>query len=310
MQEHTGDDGQGKRGLEPSIDRAAETAAFQAGLWQLFSQRAALYTSGESSSLPQETAQGLMASLLFTLGIKPDIDDAARLRELNRKGLPAAFAEGLHALEEKTKLNRSLWKRVCLGTPLLESRALKDSLESIRDFEERYDYRFFAHVVPAEIDYPLCHPVPEDWEGIDYLNEYLKRLLVENAFMNRFGLTQCKALLKRIHPDYRILVINLFEPIATNALGLALAQAERSAILALNITQEHRMLIGERFKLLSQAQAYRLLTEASEGICTTLGLTDAGTLSYLKALAISLWPRIKTACVSCQAGLEGVFLSF
>ena len=54
---------------------------------------------------------------------------------------------------------------------------------------------------------------------MDYVNHYLDQLLAENDFLRCFSADALIPVLNRHSPDYRGLLINLFEPIATNALG-------------------------------------------------------------------------------------------
>ena len=281
-----------------------DLAAFQAKLWALLDRRVALYTSGESSSVPQLTAYELLASVLYVLGVDPDDLDQDELHRLAQSDLNAEFEQGLNRIKEKAEQAARLWKEVCLSTPLLKSVALKDTLEALDAFIAGYDYRYFAAKVECGIDYPLCSPVPESLQGIDFINEYLRRLLVENAFMGRFDLGHIKSLMKAVSPDYRLLIINLFEPVATNAIGLALVEGD---ILGLNVTKGQRKQIAEALTGLSRAQAKKRLTQAAEGLCRTLRIQDPALQGYLEELALSLSPRIKA--VSKHGGLTGVFLS-
>ena len=57
---------------------AEEQAEFQDALWRLLSAQAARFTMGESTSLPAEKAEALLASVVYTLGVSPD--DLERIR--------------------------------------------------------------------------------------------------------------------------------------------------------------------------------------------------------------------------------------
>ena len=63
--------------------------------------------------------------------------------------------------------------------------------------------------------------MPETLRGVDYVNDWLRRLCLEQNFLDRFDPALVRAVLDRSCPDYRGLLINLYEPIAVNALGLA-----------------------------------------------------------------------------------------
>lgn len=285
--------------------------AFQMGLWGLLAKRTALYTMGESSSVPEATAQRLLDSVCFTLGIDKREPDPATVRSLLSQGTGEAMQGAMALVERKANRVDELWEQVALGTPLLESTALKDTLESLREFSVRYDYRFFAHEIPCDIDYPLAHPVPESMLGVDYVTEYLKRLLIENDFMQRFELAACTALLRAVHPAYRELLINLYEPIAINAVGLALAGGD---VRCLRATDEDRACIAEVVKGKSAAEVSRLLGEAAADVCEKLGISDEQGRGYLARTAANVRPRLmrfaKPGDVRAGGGLAGVFLEF
>lgn len=289
-----------------------EQMAFQMGLWELLSRRTSLYTMGESSSVPESIAQRLLASVCFTLGIDREEPDPAAIRRLLAQGIDTAFGEGMALVERKAKRIGGLWEQVALTTPLLESVALKGTLESLREFPARYDYRSFAHEIPSDIDYPLAHPVSESVLGVDYVTEYLERLLIENDFMQRFDLGLCKALLRAVHPAYRELLINLYEPIAVNAVGLALAGV--GDVRRLRAADEDRARIAEVVKGKPAAEVSRLLGEAAADVCESLGIEDERSRSYLARTAAGVRPRLmrfsKQGDVLAGGGLAGVFLEF
>jgi len=289
----------------PSVSDSESLLVFQAKLWALLDRRVALYTSGESSSIPQLTAYELLESVLYVLGVDPDDMDQAELARLARSDLTAEFEQGLARTKEKAEESARLWKEVCLTAPLLKSVALKDTLNALDAFIATYDYRYFAVKAECDIDYPLCNPVPEAYQGIDFINEYLARLLLENAFMGYFDLDRIKALMKSVSPDYRLLIINLFEPVATNAIGLALVDG---MIPGLNVTEGQRQQIAQEFVGLSGIQARERLASAVERLCRSLRITDPALQGYLEELTAKLSPRIKA--VSRFGGLAGVFLSF
>ena len=164
-------------GGEPA-HAASSVEYVQLALWQVLAKQVALYTMGESSSLPEYDAHRLLASACFVLGVDPDDPrpDAALVQALATEGPEAVFERAVAQVEREAARTEALWKDACLSAPLLESIALKDTLESLRGFRARYVPRFFAHEVPADIDYPLAQPVPESRQGVAYVNAYLERL--------------------------------------------------------------------------------------------------------------------------------------
>ncbi|MEA5019833.1 MAG: DUF6179 domain-containing protein [Gordonibacter sp.] len=277
---------------------------FQIQLMGVLAKQASLYTLGESSSLPEYDAFRLLGSVCFTLGVDPDEPDAQVLRALLDEGVDVAFARCCSELEAEAARTDALWKEVCLTTPLLESIALRDTLESLRGIGARYDVRFFSLEIPADIDYPLCHPVDEAVQGIRYVNTYLERLLVENRFLQCFEVEHCRRVLQAVHPQYGELIVNLFEPVATNAVGCALAQG---VVRSLRVGSEERSRIVVLFEGCSPTQMKALLVQAAGEACDALGLGgDASVCAYVQKLAEGLVPRLQMAL--CNRSLNGVFM--
>lgn len=280
-----------------------EEANFQLALWQVLAKQVALYTLGESSSLPEYDAHRLLASACFVLGIDPDDPDPRIVRELASEGVEAAFDRGVRRVEAEATRVSELWQEVCLSVPLLESIALKDTLESLRDFKTRYEPRFFAHEIPADIDYPLCFPVAESVQGADYVAAYLERLQVECRFLQRFDVETCRRLLGAFHPQYGELILNLFEPVATCAIGCALAGGK---VRSLHLDADGRTHLRAALEGQSRSELSQTLGVAAARACQELRADDEEA-RYLAQLASGLVPRVGAALQ--RGGLEGVFFS-
>ncbi|HPE16861.1 MAG TPA: DUF6179 domain-containing protein, partial [Oscillospiraceae bacterium] len=162
-----------------------ELFALQAKLLPLLAERAARYTMNESSSVPAETAGELLTSVCFLIGLA-----------LLKSGLAALppdadfgrlFALGLQTAQEEIERGKRLWQAACLGAPQVQNIAYRDTLKGIGRFWKRYDHRFFAHRIPCDIDYPLCRAVPDTLFGVSYVNEYLRRVIWENALVRAFA---------------------------------------------------------------------------------------------------------------------------
>lgn len=215
-------------------------------LWRLLTRQVKSYTLGDSGSLPEEVAAELFTSVLYTLKrfFSARGED---LRALALQDEDEVFDAARQSLEADLQAVKGLYRTVAAGIPRLGSRALEDTLQNIGVGLERYDYRLFAHEVPCEIDYQLCRPVPDDFQGIDWVREYLGRLGMEGAALSRFDGGECRRFLEGRFPGYRELLINLFEEVAARALGrvlteegLALPHLERCALSLLpgDLTRE------------------------------------------------------------------------
>ena len=221
---------------------------------------------GDSTSVPVETAQELLTSLCFTLS--EYLKESGESQKLLVTGeLDKLFELGIKAIESKIETGRRLFKAACLGAPGIENISLRDTLRGIGDFFRRYDCRFFAHRIPCGIDYQLCHPVSESVQGIEYINEYLRRLIIENSILNRFDGRLTIRLLKGYCPDYIGLLINLCEPVITNAVGLTLIGKDP---LPLDIADADRSPLAALFEPLTETKARAVLAEAARRLCRRL----------------------------------------
>lgn len=276
----------------------------QGKLWQLLARRTELYTMGESSSVRIETAQELLESINFCLGTY--LRQSGNTKKLFvTADLEELFALGQKAIEEQIDLGKRLYNKACLTAPKIENTSYTDTLRSLGGFFKHYDYRFFAHNIPCDIDYQLCHAVKESLQGIEYINQYLGRIIIENDFVRSFEKNRVESLLESYCSDYIGLLINIYEPVAVNAVGLALLHED---VKALNITALDNERLTELFEPLSATPAKIVLKEAADRVCTELGMSDPSSVRYLRKTAEELYPRIEAALG--RGSLDGIFLAF
>jgi hypothetical protein len=278
-----------------------DTAAFQERFLRLLERRTAIYTMGDSTSVPKHVAVDVLKSVCFVLGIDPESPEIPQ--RLLSADLEDEFRRKLAEMERKVELSGELWRAVVSTIPPIPSTALRDTLAAIGDFPRHYDFRSMAHEIPIMFDYPLCHPVPESLLGVDYINEYLRRLLVEADFLRRFDVGECVRVLERSSPDFEDLLVNLYEPVATNAIGRVLAGADPSPP---RISDEERAGIALRLGPLTAAQRERAMREAALATCDSLGIREGGAVEYLAALVPELLPRVEVTLA--HGDLRGVFV--
>lgn len=284
-----------------SLATPEDVAAFQERFFRLFERRAAIFTMGDSASVPTHVAVDLLQSVCFVLGIDfeyPEIPE--RLLSVD---LEDEFRSCLADIERKVELAGDLWRDVAATMPPISNIALHDTLAELGDFPKHYDFRSMAHVIPVSIDYPLCHSVPETLPGVDYVVEYLRRLLMEADFLRRFDLGACVDVLEHSSPDYVGLLVNLYAPVATNAIGLALIGKDPGS---LRISSEDRDKIVQRLGQLGDEQRSRAMREAALAVCERMGIGDASAVAYLCALVPELMPRIEV-CLP-REDLRGIFV--
>lgn len=209
--------------------------AERVGLWQathtqqIYSQLTALlahitarYTMEESSSVPAETASGLLASVLYCIGLQlkslPAPGDAAQA--LQSTSLAALWKQGKQLAAASARKARHLWltvKSTRIQTP--NQPYQYTLLRGIPPFFATYDTAFAAQDTPADIDYPACLQTYWQYEGVEFMLQYLQALLHENLLLRHFSAAAIHRTLSRCQPTYHTLPLNLFEPVLLCALG-------------------------------------------------------------------------------------------
>lgn len=280
----------------------AEIAELEGRLWIFLGKRTHLYTGGESSSVTIETAKGLLESIRFIFDeyVK---SAGGNTRLLLSEGLDVAFERGLRIVETKLSETRELWHTACLSAPDIVNISYRDTLKSIGGFFKSYDYRYFAQRIPCDIDYQLCHPVPEELCGVEYVREYLCRINTENDLLRCFECEDIIRVLTSAYRDYKGLLINLYEPVVVNALGLLLIGKDTSS---LQISDSDRKELLSLLNAMPQTKSQETLTSAAQELCALLGISDDFSRKYIAQTSVELYPRIEAALPS--ADLSAVFI--
>lgn len=273
-------------------------------IWNLLGKHTERYTMGDSTSVPIEIAEELLNSICFSLGLElRELMNAKEvLMEEDISDLLKASWSKITSLMERGK---KLLEAVRKSSPNIENISYKDTLNEIDKFFNKYDYRFFAHKIDCSIDYQLSNPVSEKLQGIEYINEYLKALLIENEFCICFDRDNIIYILNSYCSDYKELLINIFEPILTNAIGLDILGRD---ILTLEISALQREALLGIFRNLSEAEILVKLKSSAKSICDILGIVDNEKIEYIQKTAANIYPRIE---VGLSIGnIDNIFLSF
>ena len=292
----------------------AEERLWQEKLAALLVRQIALYTANESSSVPATAARELLHGVLFFLavpeepeassrpedvGSRYEADRAARIRVLLPLDLADELAHGQHRAQRDAALTIALWRKVVEMLPL-ENRSLRDTLRSIGRGFRCYDTRFFPQRFDCDIDYQLAVPVSESLLEINYVNQYLTRLAAENSLLTRLPQGEVRAVLERSCPDWRGLLVNLYAPVAANALARTLLGGE-----GLTLSDGEIGALRERWKHARPEQIMADLLAAADALAERLAL-PRGAGKYLSGFAREVAARAE-ALRDC-GGLRGVFV--
>lgn len=276
---------------------AAEREQLRGRLWQMLVRQAALYT--DSTSLPEETARALWASIRFSLELYLEETGPTSLLA----GEPdALLREAERTVRRKVARTRLLYLRACRCQFQEESLSLSETLAGIGGFFRAYDPKYFAAEIPCDIDYQLARPVPEDLGGISYIHTYLTRLLTEDTVLRRLHPEAVRRLLGAVCPVHRELLVNLYEPAAAAAIGVTLTEGD---LFTLDITPAGQARLGDLLGPLSTNARLRLLLQAGERLARRLEVGPAAA-EYLRQSARDLLPRVE-AVLDSGGDWQGLF---
>lgn len=221
---------------------AEEMSALQMSLMDILSDEILYYTHGESASVPAETAQSLMESMLYCitayLNTRPDPHAELKMRDIHE-----IYLDGLNLISQYVEQAKELYeeaKTTRIPTDLI---AYNQTLDvAIDQILKTYDPRFGAHnTTPLSTSPMLDYPLAKDdmsVTGIIYIINYLKQFIRENKFCARYRKNYIRAVLftygAKYDLDYREMLINIPEVILAYERKQKTKQVEEPAWLTDN----------------------------------------------------------------------------
>lgn len=266
-------------------------AQIQQQCYTLLTQLTQEYARGHSSSVRMETAQNLLESMSYTIGLAlkqaKDTDTAADM--LTAQPIFDLFDRGQAVVKQVICESKQLLRHLQAGRIKTSNHAYNATIDNgIALFFDAYGAKYAAHETPGSIDYPLFCEIPH-LVGVEYIRAYLTRLTLENAFCRRFADIDDR--LRGHHEDFENLLINIFEIVLTGAVGCVLCGNNPDG----DITHTGRRYLAHKLSPMTKKQRRAALREATVQICRGMHITHPTLYSYICSAAISLLPRLKTA---------------
>ena len=265
-------------------------------LYSLLSAQCKSFTGGQSSSLSVETVEALLSSICFSLSCFANKYGQNALVEIP---LEKALEGARDILKKRIQLCKTLYLTLLRLPFQPDNVSYRDTVNGMENFFKKYDYYFFADQVPCDIDYQLCLPVSENLWGVEFLTEYIKRLICEGRFCGAFQRYEITALLANFGSRNHELLINVFTPVLSNALGRVLLGND---ISTLEVTPDGIEKLFSMFAGLKYEEALPIVDKASKLLCSRVGFSGYNA-EYVTESARTLIPRI------CRCDPKGLFLS-
>lgn len=211
---------------------------------------------------------------------------------LKEKPLKELFNQGEDKIKEKVEKCKKLLQQVVENKLDTTNYSYADTIDhGIALFFKKYDMRFASHETPGSIDYQLSNDEIKLF-GVEYIDAYLNRISLENRFCSYFDALEIENLLKSYNKNFYHMLINIYEFVITNYLGVVLiGKSGRN----LNITREERAYLKSRIKNLTEAELKSLFLIALERIFEELSIEDKELIDYAKETITKLAPQIKAS---------------
>ncbi|MDP4088856.1 MAG: DUF6179 domain-containing protein [Bacillota bacterium] len=280
--------------------------SIQLQIIDIFTETAGYYTRNESSSVRVEIAEQILLSVYYTIGLflksQPTLNESIAL--IKKKDMRSLFAQGEKILKAKVIECQVLYNLVMETRLDTGNYAYIDTLEhGIPLFFRDYDPRFASHDAPASIDYPLGLDEGQ-LVGVEYIEDYLNKVILENKFCSYFDSTEIRDLSKGFHKNFDHMLINIFVLVLTNCLGRILAgKGGRS----LEITKVDRIFIKGILENLPQRELEEVIFMAAQKLCEELEIQDNKLTEYINGTVCSIIPEIKRNLETDT--LENIFIT-
>ena len=221
-------------GVRVGLLTEADTEAVQIGCIELLASQIELENQGYSSSVPEETAQKMMASIVYTVGLGlktyPNADAAAEALKTTRVNV--LHAKGGARIAKLLRETRAFCKQATESRLDVSNAFYNATLDgSLKAFFRHYDAEFSADESNFLPEYPLFLPVGEA-NGVEAVHAYAKQLCWENRYCAQFPAEDLQDLFSRCVDSLPHASVNLFRCVLTAAVGALLLKGESSLRLS------------------------------------------------------------------------------
>lgn len=265
------------------------------------------YTKDESSSVMVEVAESLLQGIDYTIGVYLKTFDNIDLiiEQLKNTSLLDMLKNGNNLTKRKIVESKKLLDKIQKNKLKVDNYSYNDTIDyGIPLFFKKYDDFFAANETPGSIDYQL-YLDNMNYAGIEYIENYLKTLSLENEFCSYFDMGNINELLKGYDKKCEFLLINIFEIVLVNSLGLIICD---KPLKNLDINNMDRHKIKDRLYKLSLEELQEVLLKCANKCCRILDVKNEILVNYIRRSVLKIAHSIKKGIELDK--LETVFISF
>ncbi|MDO5516149.1 MAG: DUF6179 domain-containing protein [Clostridium sp.] len=265
------------------------------------------FTKNESSSVAIETAESILKSVDYTIGmyLKQFETIEEMIERLKSEDIESMLKKGNRIIKLNVEYSKRLLNKVKMTKLKVGNYSYDDTIDiGIDKFFKTYDDFFCAQGGDCDIDYQLAIDIG-DYLGVEYIRYYLERLNVENQFCHNFRDENIKKLLYGYDKKSELLLLNIFEIVLTNSIGLMICGKD---IHTLNITEIDRDIIYDYLKDLSNDELNESLTNVCKEIVNALCINDESLICYINECSNTISEHIYKGIKIHN--LNNIFISF
>lgn len=266
------------------------------------------YTKDSSSSVMIEVAENILDSIDYTISVhlKTFSNLDLLLKTLKETELFDIFLKGQDLIKEYISLGQKLLSIAQKSKLEVNNYSYNDTIDyGLPPFFKEYEYFYSSHESPGSIDYQLSIGDFNN-SGIEYINNYLKILILENNFCNNFNINDINSLLQSYDRNCDELLINIFELVLINSLGCLICDKDVKNLNITNLDREH---IKNKLLHLSSNTLEDELLNYLKRYFIFLDIKDNELINYINmSTTLKIAPLIKESLNLNK--FEKVFISF
>jgi len=183
------------------------------------------FNAGDSSSIRVEKAQEIMASNMFTVGLwlKSYRNPGDAITAIKNEPIAELYRKGRKRIDNMVAAAKTIHSRILRQLADSENVFYRSTVVGgIKGFFKLYCPDFGAQEIHITADYPVYNTMPK-LAGIEFIHAYLSAIYYENQFCLYFSPDDMHHLLSGYSEGYQELLINIYEPALTAAIGCILA---------------------------------------------------------------------------------------
>ena len=210
-----------KQGQAYGLVTDEDLQMFYVKLYALLAKQADRYMEDRSSSIPKETAEQLMISILYVIGMEIRSEDNGynALHKLMSWDVDCLFASGLCVIEKKLKKVQHLQRSILNNLVISKNSYYRSTIEDgVNAFFDLYSPQYGAHLIHITADYPLMAQRPS-CQGVLFMEQYLTAIQIENSFLVSVDEEDLHHIMLSVSEHYEKIPVNLCQPAVLSVLG-------------------------------------------------------------------------------------------